>query len=139
MADSPTEEEVQWRQYALYTDLYKTYITAVIQLSAFVFAVSGGMVSYYLANSKVAPLHWSLLLPGLFNAGVTVLYVRGFPLLKKQHDETVRILRKFNFDVVPSYILVKFMLGLFGVLHALAGAMLLYLAFFGLPSAVVVP
>ena len=49
----PDPAEVRWRQYALYTDLYKTYVTAVIQLSAFVFAVSGGMVSYFLANAKI--------------------------------------------------------------------------------------
>jgi hypothetical protein len=115
----PAAEELLWRQYALYADLYKTYITAVIQLSAFVYAITGGMVSYFLVNSHVVPLRWALFLPVIFNAGITILCLGSLPLLSAQHCATMEIGVRLKLTTVPSYFLLRLLLILFGILHLL--------------------
>jgi hypothetical protein len=135
VSQSPSPEELTWRQFTLYTDLYKSYITAVIQLSAFVFAVSGGMVSYLLAHSTIPDLRWSLLLPMAFNVGVVVLYFLGLWPLDRQYKATQSFAQKLNTPGVPSYLLLWFMLWLFSILHALSTLGMLYLFFWGPPVA----
>jgi hypothetical protein len=133
MSQALSPDELSWRQFALYTDLYKTYVTAVIQLTAFVFAVSGGMVSYLLANPDAVPLRWSLVLPILFNAGIAVLYFWGLWPLSRQHEESKRLAHQLGATGVPSYLVVVFMLRLFGGLHVLSIIGMLYLAIYGPP------
>ena len=127
----PSEEEILWRQYALYADLYKTYITAAIQLSVFVYAITGGMISYFFVHASVPQLRWALVLPTVFNAGITFLYFRGLPLLAEQLRQAVEIAGRLRLPGYPSYHVLSVLLWLFGLLHALTVVGLVVLLIYG--------
>ena len=58
----PAEESI-WRQYNLNAELYKHYLKLTIELNVFYYAITGAIVSYYLARATVPMMRFALLLP----------------------------------------------------------------------------
>jgi hypothetical protein len=130
----PAPEELFWRQYSLYTDLYKLYITSVIQGSTFVCAITGGMISYSFVHANINVLRWALVLPTAINLGVTFLYLGGLRPLGIQNQQTETIAKKLDLEGFPSYFVLKTLLLLFGALHLLTVLGLVLLLAIGIPN-----
>ena len=72
------EHDLTWKSYEMDMDLYKFYLDMALKMAVFVFAITGGIVSYYVANAASQP--WtrvSLALPLLMNVTFGLIYWRG--------------------------------------------------------------
>lgn len=64
----------KWREYEHLTDLYKTYLSIMVNLGVFSFAAIGGISSYVLANQNLGIEKYAILFPLCFSLGLTYIY-----------------------------------------------------------------
>jgi hypothetical protein len=82
------DRELLWKQYCQNVDLYKFYIDATIKLNAFHYAITGAILSVYLAKVGETPvIKWSLILPIFLSVFLAWLFAWGTkPLELMQKD-----------------------------------------------------
>src|SRR5262245_42094202 len=77
------DRDLLWKQYSMHVDLYKSYLDITIKLNAFHYAITGAILSVYLAQVSKAPLlKWSLILPIGLSIGLVILFIYGARLLE---------------------------------------------------------
>lgn len=67
------EKELLWKEIETDLDLYKFYIELLIKASTFFFAITGGLVAYYLSHFQQPLLRYSLILPVVMNMGFVLV------------------------------------------------------------------
>ena len=68
--------------------LYKFYLELLIKAGAFIFGITGAMVSYFLANTTDQDyLKYSLILPLVMNLGFSTLCAFTAPSARRLNDE----------------------------------------------------
>jgi hypothetical protein len=118
LLDPPPSREDLWRNYQLHIDLYKHYLTILIQMNTFSFSVSGAIIVYALTHLENSLLtRWALPLP--FALGILLggffLYARS---LSPNTDILIQKLSQgLGFNVFPATRLLKPLLLTFGLLH----------------------
>ena len=78
-----------WAQYALLVDLYKHYVDIAWKASVWYYAVTGAILTYYLANRMTylpGPLPLVLLFLALVSGGFALLHVKGAYNLSEMRD-----------------------------------------------------
>jgi hypothetical protein len=81
-------EEVLWRQYNSYLGLYRFYVSSVIKLNVFHFAITGAVLSFYLAHTSDKSLRLALILP--FFLSISLVAIFGWGCLRA-NDLTIAI------------------------------------------------
>ena len=76
-ADSQPSRDVLWKQYELHVTLYKSHMELVVKLMTFYYAVTGAIVSFYLAHPEIPLIRWSLALPFIFSVGLGAVALGG--------------------------------------------------------------
>jgi hypothetical protein len=74
---SPPSEDVLWKQYELHVSLYKAHMELVVKLMTIYYAITGAIVSFYLAHPEVPLIRWSLALPFIFSVGLGAAALGG--------------------------------------------------------------
>jgi hypothetical protein len=72
----PTEE-LLWRQYNAFIGLFKFYISSLIKLNTFYYAITGAILSFYLTHTEARPLRLALLLPCVLSIALAVIFAWG--------------------------------------------------------------
>jgi hypothetical protein len=70
-------EELLWRQYNSYLGLYKFYSSSAIKLNTFHFAITGAVLSFYLAHTSDKALRLALVLPLVFSISLVAIFGWG--------------------------------------------------------------
>jgi hypothetical protein len=73
----PPSPDVLWKQYELHVNLYKSHMELVVKLMTFYYAITGAIVSYYLAHPDIPLIRWALALPFIFSVGLGAAAVNG--------------------------------------------------------------
>ena len=112
-------------QFFSFVELYKFYISSVIKLNVFYYAITGAILSYYFSHSSNYFLSFSLLLPIIFSIGLAILFLvatKKVKVMDKCLNETSSF---FGSDYYPDALSLKHLLVLFGILHILVALVLL--------------
>ncbi|HXS23317.1 MAG TPA: hypothetical protein VN719_03745 [Gemmatimonadales bacterium] len=105
MAKPVLEKADWWKIFDTDLALYKFYMELLLKGAAVALALTGGVVSYCLAQKAAGLIRWSLLLPTLVNFGFALICLVGsWPakMLATDHDDTCRMLGMENpYDLKP--------------------------------------
>jgi hypothetical protein len=127
--------DVLWKQYALHIDLYKHYLTILVQYNVFFYAVTGAIVSFALTHREIPYVRYALVLPLIMATGSSVIFLVSVKLanVSARHIDSLVVTFRDNvypgIDVAPETRVLSGTLILFGVLMAIV-ALALIAAFF---------
>lgn len=77
-SDSVTEDNLLWKQYNVYTDLFKFYVNTTWQVITWFYAITGAILVYYFQHApQNAYLRYSLVLPAVLSFGFSQIFKVG--------------------------------------------------------------
>ena len=124
-SEEPSKKEIQWRQYNQYIELYKFYLNLVLKVNIFYYGITGAIFSYYFANTNIAPLKYSLLLPVVLSISMGSIFLLGARLVKYTRDDMINLMFELELDTAPDFIALIIFLVVFGILLLIIGALLI--------------
>ncbi|HEX8146586.1 MAG TPA: hypothetical protein VF591_05360 [Pyrinomonadaceae bacterium] len=121
--------EVQWSEYRIHVDLYKYYLDMGLKASVFFYALTGGILGFYLKNTDVPYIKISLLLPIASSVILGSVFIYGAILWRKVTRNIITIIKdlnrsELNIRQTPDIHLLSLVLLLFGFLFLIVGASL---------------
>lgn len=113
--------------------LYKFYLELVLKAALFLFAITGGICSYYLANRDAEPLLvYSLLLPVIVNVGFALLCGLSASDAQVMRDRHYQLCEREGVHLAWEMRPLPMLLKLFSVVYAVIAVALLALLLLGL-------
>jgi hypothetical protein len=116
-----------WKQYETLKDLYKFYVSQVVDFHRFYLAIAGGLVAFALANGSGATV-LVLLLPMVISTGGVITFWFG---IRKSHELTTEIkaiAKRLSMLSAHTEVL-QFLCFAFLLVHLLIAGALLWLLF----------
>jgi hypothetical protein len=98
---SPEERQRLTEDYGRLIEMYKFYVDTALKANAFYYAITGGIVTYFLANSQIPIIRYSLLLPLILTFILAALSWRGAAMCGVLRRAIFDIADRLNLDVVP--------------------------------------
>ena len=115
------QNELLWRQYAQHIDLYKFYFEVTIKLTAFHYAITGAILSYYFTQPPDSMVRWALLLPVVLSSGLGFIFWRGASLLEITREDVFSLRDQLRLEVSPEFAVLVLLLKLFSAILGLTG------------------
>jgi hypothetical protein len=115
-------------------DIYKFYLSIIIQMNLFYYGITGAILSFYFLHSEISYLKYSLLLPIIFSVGLIAIFISGISKSKVLNNDTKEIACKLNLDTFHDLDTLKYVLILFSILHFFVVSMLVFFIFYDLQS-----
>ncbi len=112
----PSQKELLWRQYNLHIELYKYYFDLAIKANTLFFTVTGAMLAFYFANSSIALIKFSLLLPAVMSITLGIAFIYGGILMVIVRHDIFELRDKLNLQTAPDVQILISLLRIFGVL-----------------------
>jgi hypothetical protein len=129
MGDDLSGSELLWRQYNLHVDLYKFYLDIALKMNVFFYLITGGILSFYLANSNERLLKYSFLLPIILSIAFGVVFIYGSILMSVIREDIFRIRDRLNLEAAPDVRVLSVILRVFaGVFFIVAASMIMLIA-----------
>ena len=129
--DYPTNNELLWKQYSMWVDLYKFYVDITIKINIFYYAITGAMLSFYFSRIDHSLIKYSLLLPIAMSLALAGLSITGIKLLEISRSEVFSIRDKLGLGSAPEFRILSYILGTFGGLFVFVAFALGYLVLYG--------
>jgi len=92
-----------WKQYEIQVDLYKHYLKLAVEINVFYYAITGGILSYYLTHKSDGHIRFALVLPILMAFSFTMLFVVGGIPNKASRKEMFDIREALGLKVAPEF------------------------------------
>jgi len=121
----PSEREILWRQYNLYIELFKFYLTLALKANIFYYVLTGAILTYYFANSEKELIKHSLLLPGILGIIMGGMFMYGAFLIKILKREVHHIKKELNLKTPPDFNVLFVFLIIFGIMIIIVGVLIL--------------
>ncbi len=122
----------EWKEYEHLTELYKSYLSIMVNLGVFSFAAIGGVSSFVLSSVQGSndALHWVIIMPFLFSLGLASLYFKSI-IPAKELEAALKKLgyQKLKVEVAPHAYLLVFGVRLLAWLYFLIAVGLLMFFF----------
>jgi hypothetical protein len=126
MSDEATREHL-WKQYNVHVDLYKFYLDIGLKANAFFYAITGGILSFYLAHSKEPLMKFALILPVAMSLVLAALFFYGASRLGVTRKDEERLLKELELGVAVEINLLTHFLRGSAVILLLVAAAIVYL------------
>jgi hypothetical protein len=116
-------DNLLWKQYSIYVDLFKFYVDAVWKSTTWFYAITGAILVYYFdnASSDNPFLRYSLVLPIVLSFGLFAIYLVGGYQTKELNDRLDYICLKLRLTGKPHVNVLKYFLWAGGFLCLLVG------------------
>jgi hypothetical protein len=74
-----SDDNLLWKQYAIYVDLFKFYVDITWKSSTWFYAITGAILAYYFSHiqDNNPLLRYALVLPIILSLGFAFIYDRG--------------------------------------------------------------
>lgn len=77
-SDNLEQDNLLWKQYNVYTDLFKFYVNTTWQVVTWFYAITGAILVYYFDHApKNAYLRYALVLPAVLSFGFSRIFTVG--------------------------------------------------------------
>lgn len=132
------ERTLKWKELAIRIEHYKYYLSTALQAAAFYYAITGGVLGFYLKDPEDAKkyhLEYFLLLPIIIGAVLGGIFIYGADLQEKAIDsmELIReeLRERLGLSIKQLYDahLLSILLRIFGLIFFVVISMLLMLPF----------
>ena len=120
-ATAMTREDL-WKQYEIKIDLYKHYLKLTIEINVFYYAITGALVSYYLAHRDDSAVRFALILPLLMSVLFALLFIYGAIINRLSRAEIFRVRDALGLHVAPDLSVLGWLLSICAVLMLLVAA-----------------
>lgn len=90
---SPSQRELQWREYQMSVDMYKFYVAIVVKAILSYYAITGAILTFYFAQTTRPLARWALVLPSALGIGLAVLFRWGADLWQIVRNDAFDIAR----------------------------------------------
>lgn len=136
--ESDIKRELKWKELAIRIEHYKYYLTIALEVTAFFYVITGGVLGFYLKNpaeSVKHPLEYVLLLPILMGAVFGGIFIYGARLQEKAilSMENIRseLRERLGLDIQELHDahLLNILLRIFGYIYFIVGIALLLVPF----------
>jgi hypothetical protein len=127
MGDELAERELLWRQYNLHVDLYKFYLDIALKLNVFFYVITGGILTFYFANSAERLIRYSLLLPIILSIAFGGVFIYGSILVSVIRKDIFRIRDKLDLEVAPDVRVLSVLLRVFAIIFFVVAASMILL------------
>lgn len=124
----PSDREMWWRQYAMWVDLYKEYLRMVLRLNIFFYAITGAILSYFLAHSDDGLARLALLFPAIMSFAFWYAFSHAAVLIVPMRNNVIEICGLLRLAVYPEVGVLDGVLKIFGRLMLIVAAALTILA-----------
>ena len=94
-------QDLLWRQYELHVGLYKHYLDLVLKMNGAYYAITGAIVSYFLANRADGMSRAGLLVLMVLGVGICILFGYGAVMLRVTRDEMIAIRDELELGTIP--------------------------------------
>lgn len=94
-------QELLWRQFELHVGLYKHYLDLVLKMNVAYYAITGAIVSYFLANRADGMSRAGLFVPLVLGVGLIALFAYGAIKLPYTRDEMIAIRDELGLQTIP--------------------------------------
>jgi hypothetical protein len=130
-------ENLLWKQYMVYVDLFKMYVDNALRPCIWFYAITGALLSFYIdhIDSDQPYLPYALLFPMLFSAGFCIGYFRAVKQVEELRIRFDYIQEQLGLPGRPHVEFLSYFLRLAGALFGLVGVGLLVVFAFGVASA----
>ncbi len=125
--ENPTRREMLWRQYNLYTDLYKYYFDIALKANGFFYLVTGGILTYFLTHTNEPYIRLSLLLPIILSIGLGVIFIYGSRLVPEIRDDIFAKSEELALKTAPEFRVLNLSLLIFGAIFFVVAISLIVL------------
>lgn len=123
------EHEKLWKQYEKHLDLYKFYLELVVKVNTFHFAISGALISFYVANQSISTLKWSLILPAMLSLCLVIVYFLGACSNNVSRNDVINLRDSLGLKVAPELKFLTYFLIIFAIANLLTFAGIMTLMF----------
>jgi hypothetical protein len=127
VGDELSERELLWRQYNLHVDLYKFYLDISLKLNVFFYLITGGILTFYFANSSEPLIRYSLLLPIILSVAFGGVFIYGSILMSVIRRDIFQIRDNLNLDVAPDVRVLSVLLRVFAIIFFVVAASMILL------------
>jgi len=104
------DRELDWNNYNMGVNLYRSYLDLVIKINLFYYAITGAIVSYYFAHSNNGLVKYSLLLPILMSILFAAFFIYSAVLANNMRNDIRKSAKALGFDVcLEARVLVVFL------------------------------
>ena len=121
------QQEILWRHFSTYIDLYKHYLKVVTELSALYYAITGAILSYYFAHADQPLMVWSLALPIVMSILFAALFAWGAVLVIPMRADIYAVRDALGLRSAPETGVLSALLAISAVLMFLVASSLAYL------------
>ena len=119
MNATPMTRDELWKHYEIKIDLYKHYLKLTIEINVFYYAITGALLSYYLAHRDDPAARFSLVLPLLMSVLFGLLFLYGAIINKFSRAEIFRVREALGLHVAPDLGVLSWLLSICAVLMLL--------------------
>lgn len=127
--EDPTRREMLWRQYNLYTELYKYYFDIALKANGFFYLITGGILTYFLTHIDEPYIRLSLLLPIILSVGLGGIFIYGAILIIEIRRDIYNISKELRLATAPEFWVLNASLIVFGAIFFIIAIALSWLMF----------
>lgn len=131
MANNETtlSQDLLWKQYQMYIDLYKHYLDLIIKFNIFYYVVTGGIISFYFSKLEIPLIKYSLLFPLLMSVGFSIIFIYGASMMGVIREDIFNIRDELGLETAPELNVLTFVLVVSAILFMIVAIGLGYLIF----------
>ena len=120
-------QDLLWKQYQMYIDLYKHYLELVIKFNIFYYVVTGGIISFYFSKLNIPLIKYSLLFPFLMSICFSIIFIYGAYINGVTREDVFNIRDQLNLETAPELNVLTFILIVSAILFIIVALGLGYL------------
>lgn len=120
LTGNPPDEaapDVLMKQYQLLVDAYKSYLDIVLKFTVFTYAVTGGILSFYLSQKNEGIMRFGLVFPIVMNVTFAIFGFFAARTVEPMAAEVERVTSLLKLDAFPEIRFLKFILLMLGGLY----------------------
>jgi hypothetical protein len=123
------DKDVMMKQYQILVDTYKTYLDLILKFILFSYAVTGGILSFYLSQRNEGIIKAGLVFPVIMNSAFAALSFLAAGRVKPLSEEVERVTNALDLLATPDIDFLAFALRLLGVLFIIVACGLVVITF----------
>lgn len=123
----PSEKEILWRQLSQNIELYKFYMELVVKFNVLYYAVTGAIISFFLAHPEIDDLKFSLILPFIMSIAFGGFFIHGANLMDFLRQNVFDIRDALKLSVAPDVGVLSTLLYIFSTVYFLIAGGCFYL------------
>lgn len=117
------------KQYQMMVDVHKFYFEIVLKFLIFHYAVTGGILSFYLSKPNVGVMRFTLIFPIFMSLIFSAFTFFGSTRVDYMEEEVIRVTDMLGLDVYPDPAFLKYMLRVAGLLNVAIAIALVVVSF----------